>query len=145
MKSGAKFALLGALCIGFAIRCYAAEKITWKPVMDAIMKIDGGAPKQWSLYSGDKKNDLLLLQLGARFLVIYVHDRTVYELSPRQLEHKGDDLLWRETDRPRKPIPTADWMTRDVGSAFRVRLELVAEHRHVDLQIPHPPDLRGLY
>jgi hypothetical protein len=145
LKSGTRYALLGALCTGLVLCSYAAEKITWKPVRDAILQIDGRAPKQWCVYSAGKKNDPLLLQLGARFLVIYVRDQAVYELSPTQLERKGDDLLWQEIDRPRKPTPATEWSTRDVGSAFRIRVKLAAEGRYVDIQIPHSPDLRGLY
>jgi hypothetical protein len=145
VKYGTRFTLLGAMCIGLAVGSYAADKITWKPMIDAILQIDGRAPKQWSLYSAVKKNDPLLLQLGNRFLVIYVRDQAVYELSPAQLERKGDDLLWEETDRPQKASPTTEWSTRDVGSASRIRLKLTAEGRHVDIQIPHAPDLRGLY
>ena len=145
MLRGTRFVLVGAMCLGLALATYAADTITWKPVTDAILQVDGRAPKLWSLYTAGKKNDPLLLQLGARFLVIYIRDQTVYELSPAQLERKGDALLWEETDRPQKPSPSAEWSTRDVGSAFRIRLKLVAEGRHVDIQIPHPPDLRSLY
>jgi hypothetical protein len=78
-------------------------------------------------------------------LVIYIHNQAVYEIKPEQLEHKGEDLLWREADRPEKPLPTSDWSTRDIGSAWRVRVKLAAEGRLIDIQVPQLPDLRGLY
>ena len=56
----------------------------------------------------EKNFDPLLLQLGSRYLVIYVRNMAVYEIKPEQLEHKGEDLLWRETDKPAKP-------TRNLG------------------------------
>ena len=123
----------------------AADKITWKPITDAVLRIDDRAPKQWSLYHAGKKFDPLLLQLGTRVLVIYVRDRMVYEIPPAQISHKGDDLLWRETDKPEKPIATSDWSTRNIGSAWRVRVKLTEEGRLLDIQIPQMPDLRGLY
>ena len=124
----------------------AAEKVTWKPITDAILRIDDLAPKQWNLYHAGKKSDPLLLQLGSRALVIYVHNQAVYEISPTQLEHKGEDLLWRETDKPEKPLATSEWSTRDIGSAWRIRVKLVSEGRVVDIQIPEIPDLRrGIY
>ena len=124
---------------------YPAEKVTWKPITDAVLRIDDRAPKQWSLYHAGKKYDPLLLQLGTRVLVIYIRNQAVYEIAPTKLEHKGEDLVWRETDKAEKPLATSDWSTRDIGSAWRVRVKLTEEGRLVDIQIPQMPDLRGLY
>jgi hypothetical protein len=140
-----KAAGLAGLLLAIILAAHAADKITWKPITDAVLRIDDRAPKQWSLYHAGKKFDPLLLQLGTRILVIYVRNRTVYELLPAQIEHKGDDWLWRETDKPEKPIATSDWSTRDIGSAWRVRVKLTEEGRLLDIQIPQMPDLRGLY
>ena len=138
------FAALLLLFLGI---CQAAdkEKIVWKSIPDGILQIDGHAPKVWNLYRNGKKLDPLLLRFGARALVIYVKNQEVYEIKPEQLERKGEDLLWRETDRPPKPLATAEWSTRDVGSAWRVRVKLADEGRMIDIQIPQMPDLRGLY
>jgi hypothetical protein len=133
------------LLLAFAASLPAAEKVTWKPVDDAVLRIDDRAPKQWSLYHAGKKYDPLLLQLGSRVLVIYVRNKAVYEIPAAQFEHKGQDLLWRESDKPEKPLATSEWSTRDIGSAWRVRVKLTEEGRLVDIQIPQTPDLRGLY
>jgi hypothetical protein len=125
---------------------YSADKIVWKPIPDAILQIDARPAKIWNLYQAGKKIDPLLLQLGARSLVIYVHNQQVYEIKPEQLEHKGEDLLWHESDKPAKPLATSDWSARDIGSAWRVRLKLADEGRVLDIQIPQIPDLRrGIY
>jgi hypothetical protein len=134
-----------AVLLASAMVALAAEKVTWKPITDALLRIDDRAPKQWSLYHAGKKFDPLLLQLGSRVLVIYVRNQAVYEIPPARLEHKGEDLLWRETEKPEKPLATSDWSTRDIGSAWRVRVKLSEEGRLLDIQIPQMPDLRGLY
>jgi len=140
---------LTAGCAGLLLvlvpRAQAAEKITWKPLATAILRIDDSAPKLWNLYHTGKKVDPLLLQLGARYLVIYVRNEAIYELAPAVLEHRGVDLLWRESDKPDKPLATSDWSTRDVGSAWRVQVKLSVEGRRLDIEIPQMPDLRGLY
>ena len=136
---------LAGLLLAITLGASAADKITWKPITDAVLRIDDRAPKQWSLYHAGKKFDPLLLQLGTRVLVIYVRNRVAYEIPPAQITHKGDDLLWRETDKPEKPLATSDWSTRDIGSAWRVRVKLTEEGRLLDIQIPQMPDLRGLY
>jgi hypothetical protein len=140
-----KLGRLTGLLLVLAMGVHAADKVTWKPVEGALLRIDDRAPKQWGLYHAGKKFDPLLLQLGSRVLVIYVRNQAVYEVAPAQIERKGEDLLWRETDRPEKPLPTSDWSTRDIGSAWRVRVKLTEEGRLVDIQIPQMPDLRGLY
>ena len=134
-----------SLLLSGASRAPDKDKIIWKPIPDAILQVDGRAPKIWNLFRAGKKQDPLLLQLGSRSLVIYVKNEEVYELKPEQLERKREDLLWRETDKPAKPLATSDWSTRDVGSAWRVRVKLSDEGRMIDIQIPQLPDLRGLY
>jgi hypothetical protein len=133
------------LLLALTLSAHAAEKVAWKQIPDAVLRIDDRAPKQWNLFHAGKKYDPLLLQLGSRVLAIYIHNQFVYEIPPAQVEHKGQDLLWREIDKPEKPLATSDWSTRDIGSAWRVRVKLTEEGRLVDIQIPQMPDLRGLY
>jgi hypothetical protein len=149
------FARRAQIFFGVAAFCFTVlsvslaadkEKIVWKSIPDAILQLDSRAPKIWNVFQAGKKFDPLLLQIGSRYLVIYVRKMEVYEISPDHLERKGEDLLWRETDKPAKPIPTSDWSTKDVGSASRILVKLAAEGRIVDIQIPQVPDLRrGIY
>ncbi len=140
--------ILAALLPVLAAGSFAASKdtILWKPVPDAILQVDARAPKIWNVYQAGKKFDPLLLQLGNRYLVIYVRAMQVFEIKPEQLTHKGENLLWRESDKPEKPIATSDWNTKDVGSASRILVKLAGEGRTIDIQIPQIPDLRrGIY
>ena len=140
--------VVAGLCLALLNVALAAdnEKVIWKPVPDAILQVDSRAPKVWNVFQAGKKFDPLLLQLGSRYLVIYVRSMEIYEIKPEQLQHKGDDLLWRDTDKPDKPIPTSDWSTKDVGSASRILVKLSGEGRVVDIQIPQVPDFRrGIY
>ncbi len=122
------------------------EKILWKSIPNAILQVDSRAPKLWNVYQPGKKFDPLLLQLGTRYLVIYVRNMEVYEIKPELLEHKGEDLLWRESDKPAKPVATSDWSVKDVGSASRILVKLADEGRVVNIEIPQMPDLRrGIY
>ena len=133
------------LLLAAALGAQAADRSTWKTVEGALVRIDDRAPKQWGLYHTGKKYDPLLLQLGVRVLAIYVHNQAVYELPPAKVEHKGEDLIWRESDKPEKPLATTDWTLRDVGSAQRIQVKLSEEGRLIDIQVPQMPDLRGLY
>ena len=134
-------ALLLLAVAGFA---QAADTVTWKPISDAILRVDDRAPKQWSLYRVDKKTDSLLLQLGGRFLLVRPDQESVFELSPTELKRRGSDLLWRATDPPGKALPSAEWTSRDVGAALRILFRLTGEGRQFDIQLPHAADFRGL-
>ena len=139
---------IAGLCLALMNVSRAADKdkIVWKSIPDAILQVDSRAPKLWNVFQAGKKFDPLLLQLGSRYLVIYVRNMQVYEIKPEQLEHKGDDLLWRESDKPAKPVATSDWSIKDVGSASRILLKLADEGRMINIEIPQMPDLRrGIY
>jgi hypothetical protein len=139
---------VAALLLFLAAFCQASDKdkIVWKSIPDAILQVDSRAPKIWNVFQAGKKTDPLLIEIGNRYLVIYVHRTEVYEIKPEQLEHKGDDLLWREADKPAKPLATSDWSTKDVGSAFRILLKLTDEGRAINIELPQMPDLRrGIY
>ena len=128
---------LAVLWCALATGLSAADKdrIVWKPIPDAILQIDSRAPKVWNVFQPGKKFDPLLLQLGSRYLVIYVRNMEIYEIKPEQLQHKGDDLVWRETDKPAKPVASSDWSTKDVGSASRVLVKLSDEGRTIDIEL----------
>ena len=139
---------IAGLCLALMNVSRAADKdkIVWKSIPGAILQVDSRAPKLWNVFQAGKKFDPLLLQLGSRYLVIYVRNMQVYEIKPEQLEHKGDDLLWRESDKPAKPVATSDWSIKDVGSASRILVKLADEGRVVNIEIPQMPDLRrGIY
>ena len=146
-RAGQFFGFVG-LCLVLVSVSQSAdkEKIVWKSIPDAILQVDSRAPKLWNVFQAGKKFDPLLLQLGTRYLVIYVRNMQVYEIKPEQLEHKGEDLLWRESDKPTKPVATSDWSVKDVGSASRILMKLADEGRVVNIEIPQMPDLRrGIY
>jgi hypothetical protein len=143
-RAGTLTALI--LILATTSRAADKERIVWKSIPDAILQVDSRAPKIWNVFQAGKKFDPLLLQLGSRYLVIYVRNMEVYEIKPEQLGHKGEDLSWRETDKPAKPIATSDWSSKDVGSATRILIKLADEGRIINIQIPQVPDLRrGIY
>jgi hypothetical protein len=104
--------------------------------------VDDQPVKNWNLYQEGKKNDPLLLQMGDRFLLIEVRDHKIFELPPAKVEHKGAELLWDPADRPGEPLATSEWIVKDVGFAYRTSARLVAENRVLDLQLPHPLNLK---
>ena len=124
---------------------FAADKpVTWKPITQALLRVNDQPVKNWNVYEENKKGDPLLLAMGDRYLLIQVHERKVFEIAPAKIEHKGAELLWDPATLPAEPLATTEWLIKDVGFAYRLGVRLVAENRVVDLQLPHPMDLRYL-
>jgi len=136
------FLFLGLL---FTANAFAVGKpVTWKPITQALLRVNDQPVKNWNIYQENKKGDPLLLEMGNRFLLIQVHERKIFELAPAKIEHKGAELLWDPAALPPEPLASADWLIKDVGFAYRIGARLVAENRVLDLQLPHPMDLRYL-
>ena len=119
---------------------FAKDKpLSWKPIENALLRVNDAPPKEWGVYRAGRKNEPLLLQIGNRFLLIESHDRRVFELDPAKIERKTGEILWSPADRPAKPLATSDWVVDDIGAAFVIKVKLDAENALVDLQLPHPP------
>ncbi len=136
--------LLLSVALG-ASSALAGDKIVWKPLENAVLKIDERPAKIWNVYRAEKKNHLLLITLGRRFLMLDIHEHQIYELDPAKFERKDNELLWHEADKPAKPLPTADWVVRDAGHARRIRARLADEGRVLEVQVPIQGNLRALY
>ncbi len=146
MRTVASKRLLLAVCaLAACIGARAADKIVWKPVTDAQLKLDGRPVRSWNVYRVEKKNNLILVQLGRRYLRLDTKERTVYELQPSELEAHGKDFQTHESAGQRKLVPSSDWVDRDVGTAQLVRVKLQDYGHVLEVQLPHLPDLRGLY
>ncbi len=150
----------------------AAEKIVWKPVVLALLKVDGRPAKIWSVYVAQKKEHMVLVQLGRRNLVLDTELREVIEVAPAALQRKGKDLQWERAERANtenteaqrtrredtekntgqeagatedKLVTSADWWIRDAGRARIIRVRLKEEGRVLEVQLPLRPDQRILY
>lgn len=142
---------LGAICALAAAAlapgssAYAKDKpLSWKPIEDALLRVNDAPPKEWEVYRTGKKNEPVLLQIGNRFLLIQSRTRQIFELDPSKIERKPGELLWSLADRPAKPLATSEWVADDIGAAFVIKVKLENEHALVDLQLPHPPDVGSL-
>ncbi len=133
------------LILASATSALAADQVVWKPLENAVLKIDERPAKIWNVYRAEKRDHLLLVTLGRRFLMLDVKEHQIFELDPTKLERKDKELLWHEADKPSKPLPTADWVVRDAGRARRIRARLAAEGRVLEVQVPIQVNLRRLH
>ncbi len=137
--------LAAAILAAIASSALARGKpLDWKPAEQALLRVDDHPVSEWTLYQADKKDNRFLLQMNARLLFVDVSNHQIFELDPSKIEHKGSELRWDPDDRPDKPLETTAWLVKDVGLAYRFSARLVAENHVVDVQIPHPLDLRPI-
>jgi hypothetical protein len=151
MRALLSVAVTAAICLSGAVAfapssgLFAKDKpLSWKPIEDALLRVNDAPPKEWGVYRTGKKNEPLVLQLGNRFLLVQSHDHHVFELDPAKIERKSNELLWSPADRPARPLATSNWTVDDIGAAFVIKVKLDAENAVVDLQLPHPPEVGNL-
>lgn len=124
---------------------HGGDKVRWKPLSGAILKLSGRPVKTWNLYEGDKKGMLLLVQLGHRVLILDLSAHRIYAPPPTDFPQigKGAEFEGRGAADSDRQIPGGDWTRRDIGPAELVRVKLGDYGQTLELQIPHPMDFRG--
>ena len=138
------FFLCAATLLPLASAFAADKPVAWKSIQQALLRVDDQPVKNWNVYEENKKGDPLLLEMGNRYLLIEVRERKIFELAPAKIERKGGQLLWDPAGLPAEPLATSNWIIRDVGFAYRIGIRLATENHAIDLQLPHPMDLRYL-
>ena len=131
--------LVAMIVFGAVTRTYAAETIIWETYATAILRIDGDPPKIWGLFHSTrgKKDEVLLLMWGKRYIKIDTHQKEVRELDPGTITHQKDKLLSPTADPTSKVLQSNEWILRDVGSAYRIRMILTGESHEIEINLPH--------
>ncbi len=145
--------LVASFTVALRARADGSDRIHWKQVPEAQVKLDDKTPLAWSVYQPvkDKKDKkasstLVLILLGHRYLMLNLKDKTVYEVEPPQLQAQGSDFESSDLADPSHAIGTSDWDSRDVGPEQLYKLTLGDYGRVLQVTLPHPLDLRlGLY
>lgn len=151
--AAAILALTLALHAGQSASNDTSERVHWKPVDQAQLKLDDKTPLGWNIFQPDKKdrkngkkmNDLVLVLLGHRYLMIDMKARLVYEVPLASLIARGADFESGDLAQENQLVPSTDWTERDVGPAELIRFTLGDYGRVVEVSLPHPPDMRAFY
>lgn len=119
------------------------DKINWKPVGDAILKITGRKPpKVWNVYQDEKKKQRVLVEMDSRYLILDAKTKQVYEITAAGFQLHGK--IYQSTDPAsnQNALPSTGWDRRDIGPAERIQVELTKENIFLDVELPHPLELR---
>jgi hypothetical protein len=147
LACAAVLVLLAMLVRHEGTAAFAADKaVLWKVSDQALLRVDDHPVKgDWNIYQEGKKTNPLLLQMGMRFLLVDGRERQIFEIDSASIAHHGAELSWDPANHPAKALETSDWIVRDVGLAYKISARLVTENHLMDLQIPHPIDVRPLF
>ena len=113
----------------------------------AQLKLENKTPLQWNVYQTEKKKEanLVLVQLGRRYMALDIRGKVAYYVFPSDLQAKGPDFESGNLFVQSRVMPTTAWSVRDVGPAEMVKLTLGDYGRAIDVELPHMPDLRAFY
>ncbi len=120
----------------------------WKKLGDAQLRLDGRPPLTWNVYQpekSEKKNHLVLVLIGRRFLAIDYKAKQVFQVLPADLQAEGDGFASGDLFVSDRLVPSDEWTVRDVGPAEQIKLTLKDYGRHMEIQLRHPPDNRAFY
>lgn len=125
-------------------------RVHWVQVDEGQLKLDGKPPIGSGIYLPDKKtkkkgSEIVLVLLGRRYLMVDMKSRLVYAVPLSDLHPQGSDIESGDLSQQSNLIPSNDWSVRDIGPAELVQLTLGDYGRVLEIQLPHPRDLRGLY
>ena len=119
------------------------DKINWKPVGDAILKITGRKPpKVWNVYRDEKKKERVLVEMDNRYLILDAKTKQVYEITAADFQLRGKIYQSTKPTSNENAVPSTGWDRRDIGPAERIQVELTKENISLDVELPHPLDLR---
>lgn len=121
----------------------ASKDIIWKPIERAILEVSGRKPpKTWSVLQDEKKKARVLVQLDDRYLVLDAKTKQVFEISASQIQPHGKNFQSIDPSTKEQPVPSTDWDMRDLGPAERIEVRLLTDNTMLNVQLPHPLDLR---
>jgi len=134
--------ILASLAIARPSRA-AGKDIIWKPIERAILEVTGRKPpKNWSVLQDEKKKTRVLVQLDNRYLVLDAKSKQVYEISASQVQPHGKNFQSADPSASEHALPSTDWVMRDLGPAERIEVRLLTDNVTLNVQLPHPLDLR---
>jgi len=123
------------------------ERVHWKPVNLAQIKLDEKTPLAFNVYRPEKKKDshFVLILLGRRYIELDIKAKIAYSVPFADVHKTGGDLESDNFAVSSRVLPTSDWSVRDVGPAELIKLTLGDYGRNLAVELPHPPDLRAFY
>ncbi len=139
MTRTARLAILAGFILLAAASTRARDKtLLWKPVTQAVLKMNNRPVKIWNIYQPDKKHDLMLVQVGQNWFVFNLKQKRVYRVERSDFQTRGDSLAGPEPDAKTPVVKTTAWDAHDIGPAEEISVRLSTTGDMLAIELPHP-------
>lgn len=137
-----RFAVMALMLLSLASIAPAApakgKDLRWKPVNQALLKLDNHPVKNWDILQPEKDRNLVLVQVEKRCFVFALKQKRVYAVERSEYRAEGADLIGPAPDRNARPVKTAGWDSHDVGPAQQITVRLADTGEVLAIELPHP-------
>ena len=119
------------------------KPIIWRSNDRAILKVTGmKPPKSWSILEDVKQKSRVLVQMDNHYVLLDAKTKQAFEMSSSQIRAHGKNYESNNPADSEKPLPSTDWDMRDIGPAERIQVRLTTNDVLLDVELPHPLNLR---
>ena len=103
-------ALVATLVLAAGVAVLAGGKTrTWKPVNQALLKLNNHPVKTWDVLQADKNHDLVLVQVLRDWYIFNLKRKRAYKVDRSDYKASGGNLIGPEPDKHTPVIKTDGW------------------------------------
>lgn len=111
---------------------------TWKPVMQALLKLNNHPVKTWNVLKAKKDHNLLLVQVSRDWYVFNLKKKRLYRVNGRDYKSDNGNLVGPEPDKRTPEVRTSGWDSHDIGPAQQITVQLAKSGDVIAIELPHP-------
>ena len=135
----ASAAVLAALFLAAAAPAGARDKkLVWKPVNQALLKLNNHPVKTWNVFQADKNRNLVLVQVISAWYVLNLKEKQAYKVERKDFETRGENLLGAAPDKNTPVAKTKGWDSHDIGPAQQITIRFADNGDVLAIELPHP-------
>jgi hypothetical protein len=132
-------ALLAALVLMAAAPARASnKKLIWKPVNQALLKLNNHPVKTWNIFQADKNRNLVLVQVVSAWYILNLKEKRTYKVEREDFETRGENLAGPAPDKNTPVVKTNGWDSHDIGPAQQITIKFANNGDVLAIELPHP-------
>jgi hypothetical protein len=114
------------------------KKLIWKPVNQALLKLNNHPVKTWDILQPDKDKNLVLVQVISAWYVLNLKEKRAYKVERKDFETQGENLVGPAPDKHAQAVKTNGWDSHDIGPAQQITIKFADNGDVLAIELPHP-------
>jgi hypothetical protein len=114
------------------------KKLIWKPVNQALLKLNNHAVKTWNVFQPDKNRNLVLVQVLNGWYILNLKQKRAYKVERKDFESRGENLAGPAPDKDTPVVKTEGWDSHDIGPAQQITIKFADNGDVLAIELPHP-------